>query len=90
MCSSPNVFVQMSAAEMGQLSSLLTIFKKVEESGLPRSGGQATLSVTTKSGENSMRIFWGVAGRFDSVMWGHRGGCLWGVLGSFRSKGVMG
>ena len=90
LCSSPNVFVQTSAAEMGdELSSLLAIFKKVEESGLPRSGGLATLSVTTKSGENSMRNFFGVGGRIHSVMWGHRGWC-YGESWVFKVEGGHG
>ena len=52
LSSSPNLFVQISAAEMGdELTSLLAIFKKVEESG-----GQATLSVTTKSGVTKTKL----------------------------------
>ena len=52
LSSSPNLFVQISAAEMGdELTSLLAIFKKVEESG-----GQAILSVTTKSGVTKTKL----------------------------------
>ena len=52
LSSSPNLFVQKSAAEMGdELTSLLAIFKKVEESG-----GQAILSVTTKNGKTKTKL----------------------------------
>ena len=52
LSSSPNLFVQISAPKLrDELTSLLAVFHKVEESG-----GQATLSAVTNNGKTKIKL----------------------------------